>query len=420
MPDLPAQRWSCHSCGQCCYRLVGHLSEEERQRIEDQGWREKLGVEPYVKFGRSWVLNKRDDGACVFLNEEGLCAIHATYGEKAKPLACRIYPFSMRAENEGWRVSLRMDCPSAQQSQGQSLSAYKPLLEELAAKLPRGKRRRTTEVHLQQGTVATAQEVEAFNGALESWLDRDGLPFQQRLIGAARMSSALAQANYKKVRGDRFVELVDILIEHLPDESSEPVMPPTARQEGMLRQLAFAHAEHASHGEMRGGLLARGLQRVQQLQQARSFQKGRGEAPPLEGYDGTARFEAIAAVKPAATDWDRIENLTQRYLTARVAGFTVYGDGYYGWPLFSGFCALWLSVAAAGFLARFRAASDGRDRLCYEDVAEGIAIVDRAATRLPALGTAAERLRLSYLLADDGITRLLNRYRFVGGDHGPG
>ena len=99
-----------------------------------------------------------------------------------------------------------------------------------------------------------------------------------------------------------------------------------------------------------------------------------------------------------------------RYTIARLEGRSVFGSGYYGWPLFSGLGALWLSIAAIGWLARYDAALDGAASVALKHVGQAIGIVDRAATRLPALGTVAERMRSTYLQNDDGVTRLLNRY----------
>ena len=49
-------------------------------------------------------------------------------------------------------------------------------------------------------------------------------------------------------------------------------------------------------------------------------------------------------------------------------------------------------------------------------VARALAIVDRAATGLPAWGTMAERARVTFLFADDGIARLANEYSSMGED----
>ena len=102
--------------------------------------------------------------------------------------------------------------------------------------------------------------------------------------------------------------------------------------------------------------------------------------------------------------------MVRRYLTARIEGRTVYGDGFYGWSVFAGLGALWLSTAAAGWLARYHAAVERRTSIAFEDFALALGIVDRAATRLPALGTMTEKARVSYLMGDDGLARLMMAY----------
>ena len=71
MPSVPDQRWDCHSCTRCCRELVGDLRDEDRRKIDAQRWADRLGIAPYVSVGRKWALNKRDDGACVFLMDDG-------------------------------------------------------------------------------------------------------------------------------------------------------------------------------------------------------------------------------------------------------------------------------------------------------------------------------------------------------------
>ena len=102
--QLPTiQNWSCHSCGDCCMRHVVEISDEERQRILDQGWSEQdeftRGTPLMVRdigpfWNRRWRLGQRTDGACVFLDEQGLCRIHAKFGDPTKPLACRVFPYA--------------------------------------------------------------------------------------------------------------------------------------------------------------------------------------------------------------------------------------------------------------------------------------------------------------------------------------
>ena len=178
----------------------------------------------------------------------------------------------------------------------------------------------------------------------------------------------------------------------------------------MLRQYAFAHAEHVSLAEMRSGFGGRWSKRWQQLSSAKRFLRGEGVIPNLPGFDTQVTFESVEAVGPAVERREQIADLVRRYLTARIEGRSVFGGGFYGWPVFTGLGALWLSTAAAGWLARYHAAVEQRTSISLENFSLALGIVDRAATRLPALGTMTEKARVSYLMGDDGLARLLKAY----------
>ena len=414
MPVVSNQRWSCHSCGHCCRTLVGHLFEEERARIDRQDWDQELGGAPYVRVGRGFVLNKRADGSCVFLDENNRCLIHAKYGEEAKPLACLIFPFSVRPVRHGWQVSFRFDCPSAARSKGEPIGHYRSALAALVQTLDHHPPRKDDLADLPGRLRATVEEIDAVLSHYTRWVKREDLAVMDRLIGAARITATLQQAKLKQVRANRFAELLDLLFKALPADCANKPDSSTQRQKGMLRQLAFAHAEHVSLAELRSGIPGRWRKRWQQLRNARKFRVGIGPVPPLPGFTTGASFAGLESIAPAADPTDELEDLLVRYLATRLASRSVFGAGYYGWPVASGLTALGLSVAAAGWLARYAAAATGRTAVAFEDFALALGSVDRAATRLPSLGTAAERTRARYLSDDDGVARLLYDYTPVG------
>ncbi len=425
LPVVEGQRWSCHSCGLCCRALVGHLTDKERRRLDEQEWAGQLGVAPYVKVGRGWALNKHPDGACVFLDDQNRCKIHAKFGEADKPLACRIFPFSVRPVRGAWQASLRFDCPSVTTSKGQELGGHRAWLGELVTRLVHGLDNKTRSrrgadpsgedvADFHRGVSATAEELRTLTGRLSRWLADRQRPIADRLIGAARLTTTLHGANLRKVRGPRFAELLDLLLDALPAECALPADVPTAKQKALLRQYAFAHAEHVTLAEMRSGLGDRWSKRWQQLRSAKRFLRGNGAVPNLPGVDTEVTFESVDAVGPAVERKDEIADLIRRYLTARIEGQTLFGGGFYGWPVFAGLGALWLSMAAAGWLARYQAAVERRSSISFEDFATALGIVDRAATRLPALGTMAEKARVSFLFGDDGLARLTTAYAALG------
>jgi len=410
MPSVPGQQWSCHSCGHCCRTLVIHLFEDDRKKIDQQEWSGHLDVKPYVRVGRRYVLNKRLDGRCVFLAEDNRCGIHVRYGGDSKPLACKIFPFSVRPIARGWQASLRFDCPSAAASKGERLGSAAVWLQPLVELLNQVASHADDSGHLRGGLRATSEEIETVVTRITRWLEDDRISFSMRLIGAGRITSTLMVATLEKVRGERLSELLELLIRALPGECATWPTVPTERQRGMLRQLVFAHAEHLSLGELRAGILSGIRRRGRQLIDARRFLKGKGRVPLLPGAHQPVDFNAIEGVSSSTERGGDIEDLVARYLAARLSGNSVFGGGYYGWPVLTGMAALWLSVAVTGWLARHQAAMNGRKSISFEDVANALGVVDRAATRSPALGTSVERIRLSYLSRDDGIARLVGCY----------
>jgi lysine-N-methylase len=410
MPEVPNQRWSCHSCGKCCRALVAHLSEEDVKRLDRQGWAGKMDLPPYVPMAGGYVLNKTPDGRCVFLEDDNRCRIHARYGEAEKPLACRIFPFSVRPVEGQWQASLRFDCPSVVHSHGKPLAQYRPWLSDLVTSLDHNPSSEAEAADLAKGLRATGQEVDAVVGRLRAWMAREDLPLLDRLFTAARLTSALNLGRYEEVRGREFADLIDSLFETLPTESRRLPPAPSRKQRGMLRQLAFAHSEHVSPEEVHATFLARMKKRWQQLREARVFLKGQGIVPRLPGFGVDTTFEVVESVEPAAGLNPKVDELLRRYVSARFDGRSLFGEGYYGWPIFAGLGALWLALAATGWIARYVAATNKRKEMHFDDVGEALGIVDRAATRVPSLGTTAERMRLSYLVRDDGLAALVHEY----------
>ncbi len=128
------QNWSCHNCGGCCREHQIVITADEKKRIDKQKWTAADGVavdQPLiVPHGRDFRLNHQTDGACIFLDDQGLCRIHAKFGEAAKPLACRAYPYAVHPSGNSVTVSLRFSCPSVVQNLGQPVAQQRQSLEK--------------------------------------------------------------------------------------------------------------------------------------------------------------------------------------------------------------------------------------------------------------------------------------------------
>lgn len=412
IPRDTGQRFSCQSCTQCCRDLVVDLTDRDRKQIDAGGWERRLDADPYVRLRGKWVLNKDEQGRCVFLSDAGRCRIHEQQGFDAKPLACRLFPFTLSPVGNSVRAGWRFDCPTVARSQGKPMDADEDALGVLARELLGGRGRAKVETQLKTGLPAQSGETGHLVGILDRWL-RDGQRSPtDRLRGAIWLTSTLQDAQLEAVREERFVELVELLAAALPAELSANVpSTPTSRQLRMLRQLAFAHTGHVSFAEMQAGWGRSLACRWTQLCFSRRFRNGRGPVPSVIGNNGgEADFADVDRVQPDNGQADRLSGCVLRYLRGKLQTRTCFGPAYYGWAVLDGLSVLWLSVAVIGWWARYFAVVRQAEAFDLDDLVRALGVVDAGAGRIPILGSSAERLRLRFLQANQGIASLVERY----------
>jgi len=388
------------------------LSSDDLARLRNQRWEERLGEPVTIEFRGTRFLRQRDDGACIFLQADGLCRVHAEFGFDEKPLACRIFPFSFAPRPRESLVGISFACQSVRENRGAALGSHLEDLRRFQSRLPEASR--PSVVRLAGHMEASEEEVQALTQGLDQWLGRAAVSFDARLDGLAWSAQQLMAATLDRVRGERFRELVDLLFAALPGElEHHPVDAMSRRQAALLRQAVFARTEDPKLGAMqrRGRMLTV----LSQYLRSRRFSRGRGSVPSIGlAWPRGATFERIDATAPAAAGADReaAEELILRWLRASVVGGRAWGSGFYGWPMVDGLAALVLNLAAVGWLAKAHAAaiaeaSDGAPRVMLADLRAALGRIDRSAGRAPWLGGSAERLRLEYFARHDGLRRLV-------------
>lgn len=424
VPNLPQQRFSCHSCTNCCRDIVVHLTRNDLEKIDAQGWSQRLDVPPYVRLGGKWVLNQRRDHRCVFLQDDGRCRIHAEHGATAKPIGCQLFPFVLVPSEGGWQLSYRFDCPTLAASKGSSISEHLPALKRLAAALPHPnespqqakddvRRARFAGLQFQPGRSMKEQEALCFIDLLDDWLKPESRPLEVRLLGLIRMVEYLSQIDARRIEGERFTELLKLLFGALEaevgDVGADPP-PPTTRQRKLLRQQVFTHCEAISMSDALAGWPVRTARMLSQLRRSRQFLKLGGQAPRSIVTSKRIAFATIEAVQPARQEASPVRELLIRYLRAQILSRSFFGAAYYGWDAVTGLQALLSRLAVWGRVARHCAAAEDRTEIDYGSAIRGIGIVARAAGVSRALGSQTERLRLTYLQMDHGLERLLRAY----------
>ncbi len=115
---LPGTQHDCEACGRSCQgQLIGPLATGEAQRIFDlydtlAQTRPRLqDQQPIVTVPDQPGLHLNlCEGRCIFLDHDGLCAIHRTAGMEAKPSICQTFPYVRVYTEEGLRLGLANHC----------------------------------------------------------------------------------------------------------------------------------------------------------------------------------------------------------------------------------------------------------------------------------------------------------------------
>ncbi|MBQ72659.1 MAG: hypothetical protein CMJ67_07105 [Planctomycetaceae bacterium] len=401
---LPEQHYSCHGCGDCCRDFSVQLRDRDLERLGEQGWEEELGESVTVEFRGRRYLRQRPDGSCLFLQDDGLCLIHARHGFHEKPVACRLFPFNLAPDSRGTRAGLNFACQSVRANRGGALGSHREDLQRALREVPESSA--IAPPRLADSIRADTSEVEAIADRVDGWLAREDVPLVIRADGFAWLAQSLGSASFEDVRGKRISELLELLCSALPDELIHlPVDPAGRGQMRQLRQAVFARIEDPrfTKDERRPKLSAR----IEQWIRSSRFAKGRGSVPGLaRGWSVPASFAEIEAM-PKVEGSAEVADLVVRWLRSTIRGGRAWGSGYYGWSIVDGLQALALDVACLGWLSRAHAAGEGLSETGVESVGEAMGRIDRARGRAVWLGSAGERLRLRYFAADDGLRRLV-------------
>ena len=403
--QLPTiQNWSCHNCSGCCKQHVIEITPAEKQRIVDQGWTEADGVPNggTVPFKYGARLAHQEDGACIFLNDDGLCKIHAKFGEEAKPLACRIYPYAFHPAGNRVTVSLRFSCPSVVENKGRSVESNRDEIRSIAnLVVPK-------QITEEEPPKLTSKQTVAWND-FHKFVERfDGLmadatkPILRRIRESVALLSLIQQSNFDKVKGERltdYLELVTAAAE-AQAESNADIAEPGKIGRTQFRMLVAQYSRKDTSAHLTGGL----SMRWQLLMSAVRFARGKGTIPQLQDGLPTATFASLET--PFGGISQRATEFFTRYFQVKLQGIHLCGRAYYDVPFVEGLQSLLLVYPSVMWFARWLATGDGRQSLTDDDVATAMTIVDHHHGFSEAFGTATFRKRVRSLAQLNEIERL--------------
>lgn len=426
LPTL--QNWACHNCGGCCREHLIAVTPEERSRIEAQGWTESDGIPAnrplFVPHGSGSRINHQVDGACVFLDPTGLCRIHSRFGEAAKPLACRLYPYAIHPSGHLITTSLRFSCPSVVQNLGPSVASQRAPVESLAAEVVPTSYRNSPTPPLRKDFAFDWPRMTRLLAWIERCLSEPSVSFPLRLQRLLTWLGLLGNAEPEALSEEHFGDLVKLLYEAaaraLPAAEVKP-RKPSRLARLMLRQLIAQLLRHDTAAQLDRGLTSR----LALFSQGLRFSFGLGRVPEVSDPESVrvafveragATIEKSPRIRFAVAEcplqqWDSAwDELFVRYFHVKLQGLHFCGPAFYDYPILTGLQSLAMMLPAVMWTARIRAARERRSTVQLRDLEAALAVLDHNFGYSPVLGLQSSRRRIEQLAAMDQLALLVGWY----------
>jgi lysine-N-methylase len=410
------QNWDCHVCGTCCKEYLVTITDEEKKRIEEQGWdrvRDLGGVAPFKRVGPFWArryqLNHQPDGSCVFLSTKGRCRIHEKFGYETKPLPCRLFPFVLVPTGDHWSVGMRYACPSAAENKGRPIPDHDAQLQEFAAHLaereglaPQPDGTLVPPPYLQGGQRVAWPEVLRIRDVLLDLLRNHRDPMERRWRKCLALASEARQARLERLSSAQLDELLKIVRRKVDAETPANLMAlqPPGWIGRLLFRLAVAFYTRKDFGPNRG-VSKQG--RIALLWAAVRFGRGRGLVPRMHQWIPETAFED--AERPRGPWSMEVESILERYYTLKVGALQFCGPASFGLPFWEGLESLALTFPIIAWVAR---ALDGDSREAA--FLRALSIVDDHFGFNRVLRSARQRLSFRILARSGELSRLIAWY----------
>lgn len=411
------QNWNCHNCGGCCKQHEIEITLEEKERIQKQHWEQDASLPAnqsvFVKMGLSPVgsryrLAHQADGSCIFLDEKGLCRIHAKFGESAKPLACQVYPYAFHPAGNEVTVSLRFSCPSVVSNLGKRVDQQSTAVRKIADqvlpkryKTPAAPRLTTKESLGWPDTLKVVEALDQFFAAPDS-------QFLISLLRTVAWIELIEQSRFESIRGQRMDEFLELIgqatVHELPDDLDLSRTAPSRLGAIQFRLLAAQYARKDTFAKESRGL----KKRLSLLMSALKIASGRGAVPVLQDRFSAVPFSLLE--EPFGELSPECEKLFFRYYRVKIQGLHFFGAAYYDIHLVEGYYHLALMFPAIMWIARWLAVTAGRSTLLPDDVNEAMSIADHHHGYSPVFGLPHFRSRVRNLSRSQDIKKLITWY----------
>jgi len=398
------QRYDCTGCGVCCKgRFAITISKADRDRIIAQNWTGEelaLGGAPlFTKRGDEFVIAHLENGACAFLQDDGLCRIHARYGIGGKPTSCRLYPFRLIPVGKQVRVDVRFDCPATAGNEGRPISAHRGELLTLLKLLTADRAGELPTPPLFGNVKVSWHALVTMTENFERLLLDISLPLTKRIAACVNLISLLRDKRIATLADGDMDEFVSSLVSTVQGVAVED--PIVRRAPDMMESVIFRHMLGVYSRVDRVGEKASLLAR---LDASWRLVAGSGNVPELFPGFPTVPFSQVEAFQdlPAGD----VSLAIERYLHTHITSMGFFGGGFYGRSYLDGLGAILLTYPLLLWFARAFAIADGQQCLALAAVERAMMVVDHQRGMTPLLNTSSEQA-LTRMLTERNALRIL-------------
>jgi lysine-N-methylase len=399
---LHSERFSCHSCGLCCRAGWNvELLPKEIVSVPALAWPEGdplHGVQALGRFAGKTVLAHKPSGACVFLDEaSNRCRIHEQFGEAAKPLGCRLFPFHiMPTFRNEVSVSARYDCPSVRQNKGATHEEQRAAIEGYARELnlPHEGFDEATRSYLVKEQIEAITE---FAAVLLRSFERD----EQRTLFLFLLAEWLPSLKVGVLDRAALGHAFPMLKEKVEALTAGPI-----RRPGWLDRLAFRT------------LLAFALRRDEDILkgEANRFRRALGMSAVVLGFGSLRGLGTIhragrwrraglfrRAIPPADPD---AMAMHWRMVRSKLGSMQFMGPANGGRDFLAGLHSLALLYPFVLAVAKFTAGNRGATEISEDDIDYAVMAIEHSYGKLPILNQKLARFLESRLLQPEIFVRL--------------
>lgn len=386
----PEVRFTCSRCGDCCRSFHILLGPGEAERLESLDWggtdlAEVATVAPAPgepRPGRLALARRPDSagagagaGACVYLGAQNQCRIHERFGQDAKPLLCRLYPFGFLPVGERVAVDVSFACRAVSRNEGELLSRRVPEWVRLLGDSPgEQKLHKFSKKYEIAGDLLWELEHH-----LVSILSEESLSLLDRVRAVFEFNHL---ATTSDPRTDAARTLRDVLGKGIPKQIRERPLSPGSERMDRTGRAVFFHLLFLTINPTPDEILAlpakaRDREARFRVQAADSYKFPEAHAL-VDNRESQATFSEVGRVSAESLLSGPAAETLALYLRAKILGQRFMREGEGEIPFVEAVPRLLLQVPLAVWTAKALASERGATSIAEDDLRRGLRLVDRS------------------------------------------